>query len=253
MCAKDMKAEIISFLNGKGIPAVGMASSAPLASVADDFQPESILRAANSVICYALPVPKGILYAENNSSSLYWRYCNMAYRHLDTVSNRLSLMLEEWGQSACPIYGCFPWKTVGREFWGLIPLVLWAEQAGIGKVTECGLVASHKYGTRILLGGVITTAMLEPDGKLTDTLCPVGCSECINACPVHAIGSTGKVDHNLCIRQSGANPLLSHLLDDSGTRSRFPFETILNTVGVDDHGLYTCSKCVEVCPLNLGS
>lgn len=31
----------------------------------------------------------------------------------------------------------------------------------------------------------------------------------------------------------------------------FP-ETIVNTVGVDDHGTYSCNECLKVCPLNNG-
>ncbi len=31
----------------------------------------------------------------------------------------------------------------------------------------------------------------------------------------------------------------------------FP-ETIVNTVGVDDHGTYSCNECMKVCALNNG-
>jgi hypothetical protein len=41
-----------------------------------------------------------------------------------------------------------------------------------------------------------------------------------------------------------------HLLRDQDAKEKFSFETLLNTVGVDDHGTYSCFRCVEVCPLN---
>jgi epoxyqueuosine reductase QueG len=139
---------------------------------------------------------------------------------------------------------------VGGEFWGIMPLIYWAQEAGLGKLTKCGLLAHPRYGTRILLGGVITTLRLEPSEQTDFQGCPTACRKCVDACPAGAIGETGKVHHNQCIRTSGANPLLSHLLRDAGTRDKFDFETIVNTVSVDDHGAYTCFKCLEVCPLN---
>ena len=174
----------------------------------------------------------------------------MIYRSLDIASIQLCLALEEKGHVAAPIYGCFPWKMVGREFWGLLPLVYWAEQAGLGILTKCGLLANPTYGTRILLGGIVTTLALEPNEKVTDQLCPFDCVDCIEMCPVDAIEDTGKVDHNACIRHSGANPLMAHLLEDQKVKERFSFDTIVNTAGVDDHGTYSCHKCLKVCPLN---
>jgi len=250
MKEKSIEAEIEGFLATQGIPIAGISAMCHLPTVPEDFSPQTILKGAKSIICYGVPIPKGIIYADNNDLALYWRYCNMLYRSLDMASNRLCLLLEEKGNLASPVYGCYPWKIVDQEFWGLLPLVYWAEHAGLGKLTRCGLLASPAYGTRILLASVITTADLEPNEKLDDELCPSGCLDCIEACPVEAIGETGKVDHNLCIRYSGANPLMAHLLRDEKMKERFSFETIVNTVGVDDHGSYLCFKCLKVCPLN---
>jgi len=250
MIEKSVEVEIKNFLNGEGIPIMGIAAICNISSVPEDFSPPDIVKGTKSIICYGVPIPKGIIYADGNDLSLYWRYCNMLYRMLDTASNKLSLILEEKGYLASPIYGCYPWKIVNREFWGLLPLVYWAEEAGLGKLTKCGLLANPNYGTRILLGGIVTTADLEPTEKLSDEPCPSDCFKCIDACPANAIGKTGKVDHNLCMRYSGANPLLAHLLEDRAVREKFSFETLLNTVAVDDHGSYLCFKCLKVCPLN---
>lgn len=247
---KSAEAKIGDFLNSMGIPVVGITTTCQHPSVPEDFSPRGTLKTAKAIICYGVPIPKGIICADSDSLALYWRYCNMMYRALDTASNQLCLILEEKGYSASPIYSCFPWKAVGREFWGLLPLVYWAEEAGLGKLTRCGLLGNPIYGTRMLLGGVITAMGLEPTEKLSDEPCPPGCLDCIDACPVHAIGKTGKVDHNSCIRYSGANPLLAHLLKDPEVKEKFSFETMLNTVGVDDHGSYTCFNCLRVCPLN---
>jgi len=250
MTEKSIEVKVKDFLNDEGIPIMGVAAMRQLPSVPEPFSPQAILNGAKSIICYGVPIPKGVVYADSNDLALYWRYCNMLYRSLDIASIKLCLVLEERGHWASPIYGCYPWKIVDREFWGLLPLVYWAEQAGLGKLTKCGLLANPNYGTRTLLGGVITTVGLEPTEKLSDELCPADCFYCIEACPAGAIEKKGKVDHNSCIRYSSANPLLAHLLGDQAAKERFSFETMVNTVGIDDHGTYLCFECQKVCPLN---
>ena len=247
---KDIQVKIRDFLNSRGISVTGISSVVPLPRVPDRFSARVCLKEAKSVICYGLPIPKGIVFAEGNDLELYWRFCNIAYRSLDAASNQLCSILEEEGASALPIYSCFPWKLVNNEFWGVLPLVYWAEQAGLGKLAKCGLLVNPTFGTRILLGGVVTTLDLEPNEKQEGELCPQDCFDCIEACPAKAIERTGKVDHNLCIRYSTSNPLLAHLVKDPHTIEGFPFERLLNTVGIDDHGSYLCFECLKVCPLN---
>lgn len=246
-----MKSEISSFLYEEGISVHGVAAVKQLLPTSENLSPQTLLEGARTVICYGVPIPKGIVYAKSNSLDLYWRYCNTQYRTLDSVSNRLCLFLEEKHCSATPIYSCFPWKIVNREFWGHLPLVYWAEQAGLGRLAKCGLLVTPQYGTRILLGGVITTQKLEPDEKVKEDICPPNCFDCIDACPVKAIERKGKVDHNLCIRRSSSNPLLALVLDNQPIRKNYPFDKILNTVAVDDHGTYSCFECMRACPLNV--
>ena len=247
---KSSEPKILDFLTNEGITLTGTASAGHLPSVPEDFSPQVILKGAQSVICYGVPIPKGIVHADKNALVLYWRYCNMTYRFLDMVSDKLCVFLEEKGHLSTPVYGCYPWKMVNREFWGTLPLVYWAEQAGLGTLTRSGLLGNPVYGTRMLFGGVITTMRLEPSEKLNEELCPPDCSECIDLCPAHAIAKTGKVDHNSCIRHAHENPLLYRLVTDDMVKEKFSFETLVNTVGVDDHGTYICFLCMKVCPLN---
>ncbi len=245
-----MKYKLLDLLAQRCIPLFGAARPDVPAEVHSHSSPDSILREARSVLCYAIPIPKGLLLAGANSSLLFWRFSNMTYRLLDTVSNEICTLLEDQGHLAAPIYSCFPWKLHENRFYGLLSLVNWSQECGIGKITRSGLIGNARFGTRLLLGGVITSAYLEESGKMTAEVCPPECIICQESCPVKAIAKNGKVDHNLCIRYSGANPLLAHLLADREMKTRFGFETLLNTVSVDDHGMYTCSKCLESCPLN---
>lgn len=238
-------------LNTFGIPIFGIASvGTQKLSQANEFSPSTQLLNSKSLICYGIPIPRGIIHAGSNDTLLYWRFCSMTYRRLDDIANFLCLHLEEEGFISTPIYSCYPWKIMNRKFWGLIPLVFWAEQAGIGKLTKCGLLGNKKYGTRLLLGGIITTREFFPSKIVQEDICPSECFECINVCPVKAIGNSGKVDHNLCIRYANSNPLMTQLLKNKNMQEQRNFETIMNTVGVEDHSAYHCFECLKVCPLN---
>ncbi len=244
------KNEISSLLRGESVFLYGFAATNHLPPTLEHLSSKIPLKGARTVVCYGIPIPKGILYAKSNTLDLYWRYCNMQYRTLDSVSNKLCLLLEEKNCSATPIYSCFPWRVENREFLGHLPLVYWAEEAGLGRLAKCGLLVTQKYGTRLLLGGVIATLDVEPDEKLKEDICPPDCHDCVDACRVKAIKRTGKVDHNLCIRHSSSNPLLALVLESQSIRRSYSFDKILNTVAVDDHGTYSCLECLRACRLN---
>jgi epoxyqueuosine reductase QueG len=249
MLRKSVEVEIRDLLGRDGFPIFGVAAVTKLSSLPVEFSLQNLLEGAKSIICYGVPIPKGIIYAKVSSLALYWRYCNMLYRTLDSVSNKVCIILEERGYPTVPVYGCYPWRIVNREFWGIAPLVYRAEQAGLGKL-KCGLLANPTYGTRILLGCAVTTMELEPSEKLSGEICPPECFECINACPVKAIEKTGKVNHGVCMSYANSNPLLAHLLGDKSWKEKFSFETLMNTVGVDDHSSYSCYECLKARSLN---
>ena len=109
MKQKHLHGELRDFLKTRSVPLVGIAPISQLPNVPEDFSPEQILRGARSVVCYGVPIPRGVVHAEAHSLALYWRFCNTVYRALDTSSNQLCLHLEGRGYAASPIYSCFPW------------------------------------------------------------------------------------------------------------------------------------------------
>lgn len=246
----DITNEIRDFLAGQKISIMGVAKARQLPEVPQEFSPQFIIPDARSVICYGVPIPRGILYAEHYDLSLYWRYCTMLYKSLDMVSNSLSLFLEERGHVASPLYGCYPMKIVKREYWGLAPLVYWAQAAGLGGLTKCGLLAHPEHGTRMIIGGVFTNAALPPMETIEGDPCPEDCFACIDRCPANAIDRSGKVDHERCMRHANASPPLAFMIRDKAFREQFSIETILNTIAVDEHATYSCIECLKVCPLN---
>ena len=124
-----------------------------------------------------------------------------------------------------------------------------AQSAGIGKIGQNGLLFHSIYGTRLILGGIITTRKLPtfawPETK--EKGCPENCIICQEECPVNAIDADGSVDKLACVKYSMKSPLFSYFMKQKETNPKEA--ALLNHVtAVDDHSMYTCIKCVSTCP-----
>lgn len=227
-----------------GVAGIGLKMNFPPSS------PELIPAEAKSAICFGMPIPKGILNSASQDPWLYWRYFNLTTKASDILANKLCMLLEQNGYTSIPAYGCYPLKTDGKRLLGGVPLIYWAEAAGMGRLSKCGMLVNQQWGLRILLGGVITTAQFAPTAMKQDLICPAECSKCIAACPVKAIDETGKVDHIKCLGKANANPITEHLLRDETSKAKYSFDDIMNLTAVDDHSTYSCFECVRACPLN---
>ncbi len=128
-------------------------------------------------------------------------------------------------------------------------LVKMAEATGIGRVGKNGLLFNSKYGPRLILGGIVTTAKLSSKAwpKKDVKGCPKDCYVCQEQCPVKAIDKTGKVDRVACIKYSMRSPIFSNLMkaDNFGSED---VQMINHLTAVDDHSMYRCIRCVSVCP-----
>jgi len=181
---------------------------------------------------------------------MYWRAANVYYRNIDMLLMRACNIIEEKGEVAVPICTCFPYDIKGKgDFWGYVSLVKMAEATDIGKVGKNGLLFSSKYGPKLLLGGIVTTASLpamawpDRDGKG----CPEDCYICQEQCPVKAIDKSGKVDRIACIKYSMRSPIFSIFMKDGKFGSE-DVQMINHVTAVDDHSMYQCIKCVAACP-----
>jgi epoxyqueuosine reductase len=247
---QSLKSKVHEMLNHEGISLVGVADATALTSKYNEFSPRALLSGARSVIIFAIPIPRGVTSTPDNNLLQYWRFCNMTYRKLDMAANLVCNFIEDEGANAAPAYSCWPQRSVNREFFGLLPLVEWAAEAGLGQVSRCGLLVTQRYGTRLLLCGVVTDALLKADKKLAGEICPSGCNICAEICPAGAIGGNGKVDHALCTRYANPNPLFQMLIRDEYMKKHHSFDVLLNTGGVDDHATYSCAGCMQACKLN---
>jgi epoxyqueuosine reductase len=166
------------------------------------------------------------------------------------VLMRACSIIEEKGEVAVPIYACFPYDIKGKgDFWAYMSLVKMAELVGIGKVGKNGLLFSSKYGPKLLLGGIVTTAFLPAMTwpEKDEIGCPKECFTCQEQCPVKAIDKSGKVDRVACIKYSMRSPIFSNLMK-TGSFGSEDVQMINHVTAVDDHSMYRCIQCVSVCP-----
>ena len=69
------------------------------------YRPSDMLSSAQSILCFGLPVPKGVFKSGERSEWMYWRAANVYYRNIDAVLMRACSMIEEKGEIAVPVFG----------------------------------------------------------------------------------------------------------------------------------------------------
>jgi epoxyqueuosine reductase len=242
--------EIKKFILQNNIPVFGISAAESLQNEPRGYRPSDMLPQARSILCLGMPIPKGIFRCKERSEWMYWRAANVYYRKIDVVLMQACAIIEERDEIAVPVYSCFPYDIKGKgDFWGYMGLVKMAEATKIGRVGKNGLLFNSKYGPRLLLGGIVTTASLSAIAwpERDEKGCPEDCFACREQCPVEAIDQIGKVDRVACVKYSMKSPIFSNLM---GSKDINPedIQMINHLTAVDDHSMYRCMKCVSACP-----
>jgi epoxyqueuosine reductase len=97
--------------------------------------------------------------------------------------------------------------------------------AGLGMMGRNNLLITEKYGPRIRLRAVYTTAPLEPDPIIERFDHCRECNLCVDACPAHALDN-GKYDITACLNYCQA------------TLKR-----------ISQHSVLWCMECATICPI----
>jgi len=247
---KEIIEKMTSLFTQNTIPVFGTAKASSLENEPLGYKPSDMLTSAKSIVCFGIPVPKGIFQCQERSEWMYWRAANIFYRNIDAVLMRAASILEETGEVAVPIYGCFPYDIKGKaDFWGYVSLAKMGEVVGIGKIGKNGLLFNSQYGPRLLLGGVVTTASLPISAwpERDEKGCPGNCFACQEQCPIQAIDKNGKVDRVSCTKYSSRSPIFSNFMKTGSVDSE-DIQMINHLTAVDDHSMYRCIRCVSVCP-----
>jgi epoxyqueuosine reductase QueG len=250
--------EIRKIAEAENVAVLGFGQASAMAGAPPGYRPEELLPGARGLICFGIPLPRAIYQMSKNAPDVICRAQALLYRRLDTLSNRFAALLEDSGEQALPIYGCAPMAINQRgDVAGYVNHIRMAEATGIGVIGRNGLVLHSRYGARLMLGGVVTTAAL-PDAHFPDVDepgCPPGCRICEDGCPVSAIlGDEKRVNVMRCLAYTSRTPLMSKLEFAILRAVRPPAAArLLNQTALDEHSLHICSQCVALCPYGNGN
>ncbi|MHA1959809.1 MAG: epoxyqueuosine reductase [Candidatus Thorarchaeota archaeon] len=126
--------------------------------------------------------------------------------------------------------------------WSLdIPLKTTAVLCGLGSQGKSSLLITPKYGPRVFLIAVLTSAELKADDPFEEDLCK-DCERCIKACPTNAIDPyRPRIEHCMVYHlECPASPKVPETVREK-TRELIKRPT---------SGSYIeCTRCIDVCPI----
>jgi len=235
------------------VPVVGTGPCTAMEDEPQGYRPSDLLPGARSMICFGIPVPRGVYQDGVRTTEMVWRTQSLLYRRLDTLSLGFAQFMESQGARAVPVFGCSPMAVDARaRVVGYVNQLRMGALTGIGTIGRNGLLLHRRYGARLMLGGVLTTLDL-PDARYPDEEqpdCPPGCRICIDACPSRAIlDRTRRVNIMRCLGHAARTPFMSRLQFAFRCKVRpTAAARLLNLRAFDEHTMHVCSRCVVDCP-----
>lgn len=185
---------------------------------------------------------------------------------LEMISLELVLWLEDQGYPALAIPPTHvdPWAYFGEpdeHAETILSLTHAAVEAGLGTLGMAEQLITPKFGPRIMLAAVLTSAPIKPDERLTEALC-LGpeCGRCVQTCPVSAVGHFER-DWSTCDTKRSPHGFhaladhLSNIIDETDSKKQkemlrskdqfYIWQSMLRGAGV----VTGCRRCQDVCPV----
>ncbi|CAN5859080.1 hypothetical protein BH24ACT15_BH24ACT15_32440 [soil metagenome] len=251
--AKELGADLVGIIDTETINAQVPAPTAP--QTTDRIDPRYV-----TCIILAKRMPVGEFLSDNRMAVAH---TNQAIcRYLERVAYRLSFWLEEQGVPSLQVVMDETDPALKKGSYGYLSYRHIAVEAGLGTFGLEANLLTPEFGPRVYLTGVLTTAVLESDRRITEQLC-IGpaCGRCLQACPTDAIHQW-TLDKRLCalmaqvhgvssilkgpVKSLLADPSAVHtVLDDPQQHEKFDAITrVTEAFGV-------CPRCLETCPVGM--
>jgi epoxyqueuosine reductase QueG len=264
-----VKAEgIIDFAKKAGADLVAVAPLERFEGAPKGHKPEDILPGARSVVAMAKRIPLPIV--KSIPSPYYDRFgYHDLNAHLRELTYNVSVFIEDLGFEAFPLDPSIEDKgrevqILGEEpepkikIFGDFSHRHAAVAAGLGEFAASSMVVVPKFGPRVRVVSVITTAPIEPsalpEGKARFNICqPEACGlQCVKKCPAKALPGDGTIDHFKCrsYRNPGVYTLEYFKAIAEAKKPRGPSASVASGKAAPPVG-QTCGICIKVCPIGL--
>ncbi len=245
-----MLEKIESYLHGQRMDVVGVADTSDWRSPLAECDPNEILKGCKRIIVFGKEIAQPIYTAQKHAIDLYANVAQNYYYTMDAVAIEVATMLTREGHPSIPLGPYLPILMREGKYWGMTSLKHAAARAGLGAMGRNTLLATEKFGNRLRLGGVLTTAELPAGEPLAEWLCPEDCRTCFEVCPVRALDGHGGIDQYKCLRQCTSHPLLATMFLSQWFRSSAGlnkyFQLVTETMGAPYK--YSCYECLIKCP-----
>jgi epoxyqueuosine reductase QueG len=245
-----MLEKIESFLRERGMDVVGVADTEGWRSPLGECDPNAILKGCRRIVVFGKEIPHPIYAAEKHAIDLYSNVAQNYYQTMDAVAIDAATLLTREGHPSIPLGPYLPILMREGKFWGMVSLKHAAVKAGIGTMGKNTLLATEKFGNRLRLGAVLTTAELPAGEPLAESLCKEGCRVCVDVCPARALDGSGGIDQYKCLKNCTSHPLLSTMFlsqwfRKSASLNKY-FQLVTETMG--SRYTYGCFECLVKCP-----
>ncbi len=245
-----------------GADLAGIASAATLNAFPPDPRwpqtPERISPYVKSVIVLVQRIPAGAFRTKSNVPVQYMDM--LVLRKMDKVAYRLASEMERMGHPTFVTAAQETDWSYKRASYGRLSTRHLGVEAGLGTLGLEVNILTPEFGPRVYLTGILTELELEPDQRMTESVC-IGesCSRCLHSCPPNAVQHWG-IDKRGCATEAqefGFMTMLQFMervIDASPsqrsqmlkTRDLFGFwQGLLRVVG----SFGDCPRCLAVCPV----
>lgn len=214
--------DIKNFAFQRGAVLCGIAPIERFSDAPKGFGPLDLYSQTQSVISFALQVPKSALALKTAIPYTVGELISLEKSH--RVAFDLVLYLENKGYEAVmvPSEPYEYWDAERQTGKGLVSLKHIAHRCGLGVFGRNHLLYNEQYGILIRLGAVLTNARLDADTMIEKEICKSSCKLCITSCPAGAISESG-VDQLKC-------------------------RSVCQSKTAKGDSVYACNQCRRICP-----